>query len=187
MCNAIVSLFREPSYVPRSPNLWTQLILLALLVYSVPAMRGNTVYFATNPQNLTVSATTWGVNALATFDINTLTNTVVVHLNNLLINPTDADQLLGSVRFTMSGRGLTAPAQAQPKAVPIPSWIGSSGRQRTWRMSPPGFGDGAPRGTSTQLNVTLCAVCARRKYERADYRLAIEHDWREVYHTQTRH
>ena len=47
-------------------------------------------------------------NAQATFDINNTTHTITVHLLNLQLNPTDVDQAIGSLRFTLTGAGTPA-------------------------------------------------------------------------------
>ena len=62
-----------------------------------PAGRANIVEFATGAQTPGGVA----VNASATFDINT--NSITVTLLNLTLDPTDVNQAIGSLRFTING------------------------------------------------------------------------------------
>src|SRR4051794_5873012 len=68
--------------------------------------RANTVVFATGAQMLGGYAE----NASAAFDINNTTHTITVHLLNLQLNPTDVDQAIGSIRFTIDDAGAPLPS-----------------------------------------------------------------------------
>jgi hypothetical protein len=92
--------------IPVSRSLWiselvSRLACAVLLDALAPAGHANTVVFATGPQMLAVYAE----HAQATFDINNTTHTITVHLLNLQINPSDVDQAIGSLRFTLTGAG----------------------------------------------------------------------------------
>ena len=99
-------------------------------------------------------------NASATFDINNTTHTITVHLLNLQFNPTDVNQAIGSLRFTMTGAGTPTP-NAVPTGISdtrldissfgIPTNV-SAETSTLWHTS-----------ASTQSGawqVALCAVCA---------------------------
>ena len=91
--------------IPVSRSLWitgllSRLACAVLMEALTPAGQANTVVFATGPQMLAGYAE----NAQATFDINNTTHTITVHLLNLQLNPSDVDQAIGSLRFTMSRR-----------------------------------------------------------------------------------
>jgi hypothetical protein len=96
--------------IPVSRSLWISRLLSRLacavpLIILAPPSRANTVVFATGTQMLAGYAE----NAKATFDINNTTHTITVHLLNLQLNPSDADQAIGSLRFTLTGAGTPIP------------------------------------------------------------------------------
>src|SRR5271167_4738224 len=86
-------------------TLMCRLVCAAVLFELAPAVQANTVVFATGTQLLGGYAE----NAQATFDINNTTHTITVHLLNLQLNPTDVDQAIGSLRFTLNGAGNPTP------------------------------------------------------------------------------
>jgi len=73
------------------------LVCATVAIGLAPAGRANIVEFATGAQTPGGVA----VNASATFDINT--NSITVTLLNLTLNPTDVNQAIGSLRFTITG------------------------------------------------------------------------------------
>jgi len=73
------------------------LVCATVVIGLAPAGRANTVVFATGAQTPLGVA----VDASATFDINT--NSITVTLLNLTLNPTDLNQAIGSLRFTING------------------------------------------------------------------------------------
>jgi hypothetical protein len=131
-------------------------VCVALLLAAMTTGRANTVVFATGAQMLGGYAE----NATATFDINNTTHTITVHLLNLQLNPTDADQAIGSLRFTMTGAGTPTP-NATPTGISdtkldisnngTPTSV-STETTTVWRTS----ASAQPMG----WQVALCAVCA---------------------------
>ena len=99
-------------------------------------------------------------NASATFDINNTTHTITVHLLNLQFNPTDVDQAIGSLRFTMTGAGTPTPNAVPTGISDTRLDISNSGTPTSvsgetttvWRTS----ASAQPSG----WQVALCAVCA---------------------------
>ena len=91
----------------------TGLVCAVVLIGLAPALRANTVVFATGTQLLGGYAE----NAQATFDINNTTHTITVHLLNLQLNPTDVDQAIGSLRFTLTGAGNPTPTSTTPTGI----------------------------------------------------------------------
>jgi hypothetical protein len=131
-------------------------VCVALLLGLAAAGRANTVVFATGTQMLGGYAE----NASATFDINNTTHTITVHLLNLEFNPTDVDQALGSLRFTLNGAGTPTP-NATPTGISDTRLdITNSGTPTSvaaetttvWRTS--------ASAQPTGWQVALCAVCA---------------------------
>jgi hypothetical protein len=131
-------------------------VCVALLLAATTTGRANTVVFATGAQMLGGHAE----NASATFDINNTTHTIAVHLLNLQLNPTDVDQAIGSLRFTLHGAGTPTP-NATPTGISdtrlditnsgTPTSV--SGETTTvWRTS--------ASAQPTGWQVALCAVCA---------------------------
>jgi hypothetical protein len=129
---------------------------VALLLAATITGRANTVVFATGAQMLGGYAE----NASATFDINNTTHTITVHLLNLQLNPTDVDQAIGSLRFTMTGAGTPTP-NATPTGISDTKLdISNSGTPTSvsgetttvWRTS--------ASAQPTGWQVALCAVCA---------------------------
>src|SRR5215467_2543354 len=103
----------NPIPIPVSRSLWitrllSRLACVVLLDVLAPTNWANTVVFATGTQMLGGYAE----NAQATFDINNSTHTITVHLLNLQLNPTDVDQAIGSLRFTLNGAGTPVPNPA---------------------------------------------------------------------------
>ena len=98
---------KNPADPPLGP-----LAFVLLLVGLATTGRANTVVFATGTQLLGGYAE----NASATFDINNTTHTITVHLLNLQFDPTNVDQAIGSLRFTMTGAGTPTP-NATPSGI----------------------------------------------------------------------
>jgi PEP-CTERM motif len=77
------------------------LVCATVVIGLAPAGRANTVEFATGPQNITVGTTVYPENATATFDITG--SNIAVQLLNLIANPIDVNQAIGSLQFTVNG------------------------------------------------------------------------------------
>jgi hypothetical protein len=126
----------------------------AVLLGLAPTVRANTVVFATGTQLLGGYAE----NAQATFDINNTTHTITVSLLNLTVDPTNVDQAIGSLRFSIDGAG--APIPSMGLASDAVFDINSGGviknaatdTSNIWQTT------GVAQGSGEQ--VTLCAVCA---------------------------
>ena len=106
-------------------------------------------------------------NASATFDINNTTHTITVHLLNLQFNPTDVDQAIGSLRFTMT-RCRNTNSQCDATGISDTRLdISNSGTPNNvsaktttvWRTS--------ASAQPTGWQVALCAVCAARRNQLA--------------------
>lgn len=147
--------------IPVSRSLWitgllSRLACAVLMEALTPAGHANTVVFATGPQMLAGYAE----NAQATFDINNTTHTIAIHLLNLQINPSDVDQAIGSLRFTMSGAGTPIPNATLTGISDTRFDIGNTGTptkvsaesSTVWRTS--------ASAQSTGWQVALCAVCS---------------------------
>ena len=126
------------------------LVCATVAIGLAPAGRANTVVFATGAQTPLGVA----VDASATFDINT--NSITVTLLNLTLNPTDVNQAIGSLRFTINGTtGTLTPTIASNSGTTfgvasgktIISPTAESGT--TWTTTP-----------SSGQQVVLCVVCA---------------------------
>ena len=130
----------------------TLLLGVAVLTGLAPASRGATVQFATGVR--TVGG--YQENVSATFDISA--HAITVHLLNLELNPTDVDQALGSVRFTVSGVTNPTPSSSTPTGISdtkldISPLLGTptdvaAETSTLWQTSAAG------------QQITLCAVCA---------------------------
>jgi hypothetical protein len=133
-----------------------RLICAVVLLALAPVLRANTVVFATGTQLLGGYAE----NAQATFDINNTTHTITVHLLNLQLNPTDVDQAIGSLRFTLTGAGNPTPTSTTPTGISDTKLdITNSGTptkvageiSTVWRDSASAQASG--------WQIALCAVC----------------------------
>src|ERR1035437_675336 len=125
------------------------LVCATVVIGLAPAGRANIVEFATGAQTPGGVA----VNASATFDINT--NSITVTLLNLTLDPTDVNQAIGSLRFTITGT--TGP----PTTIASNSGTTFGIASGTTIISPT-----AESGTtwtttpSSGQQVVLCVVCA---------------------------
>jgi hypothetical protein len=81
--------------------------ILALGAFAIPA-RANTILFATGPIQL-ASGT---VNATVSFDIDHVTDTILISVANLQKNPVNIGQLISRVNFTLSHFTNTSPNAA---------------------------------------------------------------------------
>ena len=147
--------------IPVSRSLWitgllSRLVWAVLLDMSAPAGQANTVVFATGPQMLAGYAE----NAQATFDINNTTHTITVHLLNLQLNPSDADQAIGSLRFTMTGAGTPMPNATLTGISDTRLDISNNGTPTTVSAETSTVWHTSASAQSTGWQVALCAVCA---------------------------
>jgi hypothetical protein len=149
---------RASSSLPVS-RLASWLVCAAVLMGLAPTGRANSVVFTTGPRNLTAGTTTYAENAAAIFDVTG--DTITVQLLNLQLNPTDVDQAIGSLRFTIIGAGTPAPNATPTGISDTMLGIDSSGVPQSvsgetstvWRTS----------GTSLSASaeqISLCAVCS---------------------------
>ena len=138
-------------------RLMTRLVCAVVLIGLAPAVRANTVVFATGTQMLGGYAE----NAQATFDINNTTHTITVHLLNLELNPTDVDQAIGSLRFTLTGAGNPTPTSATPTGISDTVLdISNNGTPtKVAARDLHGWRDSASAQASG-WQIALCAVCA---------------------------
>jgi hypothetical protein len=96
-------------------------------------------------------------NASATFDINNTTHTITVHLLNLQLNPTDVDQAIGSLRFTIDSAGAPVPSMGLASGTVLDINSGGVIKNVTamttsiWQTSALAQGSGE--------QIALCAVC----------------------------
>lgn len=74
--------------------------IVALGALLLPA-RANTILFATGPVNLTGTSSGW-VNAEVSFEINPVSDTILISVNNLQNNPVSIGQLISRIDFTLS-------------------------------------------------------------------------------------
>jgi hypothetical protein len=81
--------------------------ILALSALAVPA-RPNTILFATGP----IQLSSWTVNATVSFDIDHVTDTILISVANLQKNPVSIGQLISRVNFTLSHFTNTSPNAA---------------------------------------------------------------------------
>ena len=137
-------------------RLAVRLFCAALLVGCVPAIQANTVAFATGTQMLGGYAE----NAQATFDINDTTHTITVHLLNLQLNPTDVDQAIGSLRFTLNGAGNPAPTSATPTGISDTILdISNSGTPTKVAAQTTTIWQDSASAQASGWQIALCAVC----------------------------
>jgi hypothetical protein len=120
------------------------------------AGRANTVVFATGTQLLGGYAE----NAQATFDINNTTHTITVHLLNLEFNPSDVDQAIGSLRFTMTGAGTPIPNSTLTGISDTKLDISNSGTPTKVAAETTTVWQTSAAVQSGGWQVALCAVCA---------------------------
>jgi hypothetical protein len=133
-----------------------RLVCAALGIALSPAGRANTVEFATGAHLLGGFAE----NASASFDINNTAHTITVHLLNLILDPTDVDQAIGSLRFTIAGAGTPTPTMGTRPASDTRLGISSTGTPTNvtaetstiWKTS------AVTQGSGEQI--ALCTVCA---------------------------
>ncbi len=149
-----------------------------LLVGCVPAVRANTVVFATGAQLLGGYAE----NAQATFDINNTTHTITVHLLNLQLNPTDVDQAIGSLRFTLTGAGNPTPTSTTPTGISDTILdINNSGTPtKVAAETIHGLAGQCLRAGFRMADRAVCGL-HRGGHERPDHRRAECHHQREVF------
>jgi hypothetical protein len=124
------------------------------LAGSVPAIRGNTVVFATGTQMLGGYAE----NAQATFDINNTAHTITVSLLNLIVDPTNVDQAIGSLRFSIDGAGAPIPSMGLASGAVFDINSGGVIKNAATETTNVWETNGVAQGSGEQ--VTLCAVCA---------------------------
>jgi hypothetical protein len=120
------------------------------------AGHANTVVFATGPQMLAGYAE----NAQAAFDINNTTHSITVHLLNLQLNPSDADQAIGSLRFTITGAGTPIPNATLTGISDTRLDISNSGTPTKVSAETSTVWHTSASAQSTGWQVALCAVCA---------------------------
>jgi hypothetical protein len=147
--------------IPVSRSLWitrllSRLACAVLLDVLAPASQANTVVFATGPQMLAGYAE----NAKATFDINNTTHTITVHLLNLQLNPSDVDQAIGSLRFTMTGAGTPNPNATLTGISDTRLDITNSGTPTKVSAETTTVWQTSASAQAAGWQVALCAVCA---------------------------
>jgi hypothetical protein len=98
-------------------------------------------------------------NAQATFDINNTTHTITVHLLNLQLNPTDVDQAIGSLRFTVNGAGTPAPNATLTGISDTRLDISSNGTPTKVTSETSTVWQTSASAQSTGWQIALCAVC----------------------------
>ena len=121
-----------------------------------PAGRANTVVFATGAQML---GRLRGKRQ-ATFDINNTTHTITVHLLNLQLNPSDVDQAIGSLRFTMTGAGTPTPNATLTGISDTRLDISNNGTPTKVSAETTTVWQTSASAQPTGWQVALCAVCA---------------------------
>ncbi len=99
-------------------------------------------------------------NAKATFDINNTTHTITVHLLNLQLNPSDVDQAIGSLRFTLTGAGTPSPNATLTGISDTRLDITNSGTPTKVSSETTTVWQTSASAQSTGWQVALCAVCA---------------------------
>jgi hypothetical protein len=77
------------------------LSLAALVTMCAPHARANAVLFTAGPTTLGSNE----ISASARFEFNPTSHTIAIYLLNLEANPSDITQVLGSIRFTLTGAG----------------------------------------------------------------------------------
>jgi hypothetical protein len=125
-----------------------------VLIGLTPAVRANTIVFATGTQMLGGYAE----NAQATFDINNTTNTITVTLLNLTLDPTNVDQAIGSLRFSIDGAGAPVPSMGLASGAVFDINSGGVIKNAATETTNVWQTTGSAQGSGEQ--VTLCAVCA---------------------------
>ncbi len=134
----------------------TGLVCALVLIGLAPALRANTVVFATGTQLLAGYAE----NAQATFDINNTTHTITVHLLNLQLNPTDVDQAIGSLRFTLTGAGNPTPTSTTPTGISDTILdISNSGTPTKVAAQTSTVWRDSASAQASGWQIALCAVC----------------------------
>ena len=135
----------------------TGLVCTVVLIALAPVLRANTVVFATGTQLLGGYAE----NAQATFDINNTTHTITVHLLNLQLNPTDVDQAIGSLRFTLTGAGNPTPTSTTPTGISDTKLdISNSGTPTKVAAETSTVWRDSASAQASGWQIALCAVCA---------------------------
>ena len=148
--------------IPVSRSLWitrllSRLACVVLLDVLTPASWANTVVFATGTQMLGGYAE----NAQATFDINNTTHTITVHLLNLQLNPTDVDQAIGSLRFTVNGAGNPVPNQTLTGISDTRLDINNSnGTPNNVSQETTTVWQTSAAAQSNEWQIALCTVCS---------------------------
>ena len=138
-------------------RLMTGLVCTVVLIALAPVLRANTVVFATGTQLLGGYAE----NAQATFDINNTTHTITVHLLNLQLNPTDVDQAIGSLRFTLTGAGNPTPTSTTPTGISDTKLdISNSGTPTKVAAETSTVWRDSASAQASGWQIALCAVCA---------------------------
>jgi hypothetical protein len=137
-------------------RLMVRLVCAAVLFELAPAAHANTVVFATGTQLLGGYAE----NAQATFDINNTTHTITVHLLNLQLNPTDVDQAIGSLRFTLTGAGNPTPTSTTPTGISDTVLdISNSGTPTKVAAQTTTVWQDSASAQASGWQIALCAVC----------------------------
>src|SRR4051794_9095691 len=95
----------EPGQSGRAAGRLTALLWAGLLSGLIPSSYANTVVFTTGIQMLAGNAE----NASAAFDIDDGTQSITIHLLNLQLDPSNVNQAIGSLRFTLTGAGTPTP------------------------------------------------------------------------------
>jgi hypothetical protein len=147
--------------IPVSRSLWitgllSRLACAVLLDALAPAGHANTVVFATGTQMLAGYAE----NGQATFDINNTTHTITVHLLNLQLNPSDVDQAIGSLRFTITGAGTPSPNATLTGISDTRLDMSNNGTPSKVAAEITTVWHTSASAQSTGWQVDLCAVCA---------------------------
>jgi hypothetical protein len=147
--------------IPVSRSLWitgllSRLACAVLLDALAPAGHANTIVFATGTQMLAGYAE----NAQATFDINNTTHTITVHLLNLQLNPSDVDQAIGSLRFTMTGAGTPSPNATLTGISDTRLDMSNNGTPSKVAAETTTVWHTSASAQSTGWQVALCAVCS---------------------------
>jgi hypothetical protein len=121
----------------------------ALLTAGATDAHANTVVFATGPTRLGDRS----INVSAQFELDPSNHHVTITLLNFQTDPVDVTQLLGSVRFTLSGAGATP--------IPLISQVGASTFDVDGNGNPV-TDVAAPVWTAANIGSTqiaLCTVC----------------------------
>lgn len=133
-----------------------RVLCIALFVCLAHASHANTVVFATGTQLLGGYAE----NAQATFDINNTAHTITVHLLNLELNPSDVDQAIGSLRFTLNGAGTPVPNATLTGISDTKLDISNNGTPTKVAAETTTVWQTSAAVQAGGWQVALCAVCA---------------------------